>query len=180
MRRDSNFEHDDFIGFFLDTYHDHRNAFGFSVNPLGAKLDSQIGDEGANINLDWNGIWFCETKITDYGWVAEIAIPFNTLRFEPKEKNTFGFNIMRVIARKREETYWSPISRNYGPLPFRAFKISAYGHLNGLTNLKQTQNFESKPFVLTGTNRDYEEDEKYNPEFKSGIDIKYRIQPVET
>ncbi|MFC1726116.1 DUF5916 domain-containing protein [candidate division KSB1 bacterium] len=173
MRRDSQFENDDVIIIFLDTYHDHRNAFTFAVNPLGAKSDAQITDEGASINFDWNGIWFCDVKRTDIGWTAEIAVPFNTLRFEQKEENTFGFNILRLIPRKREESYWSPISRDFGML--RPLKVSAYGELHGLKNIRHTQNFELKPYVLPGISRDFEEEDQYNNELKTGIDLKYKI-----
>jgi len=175
MRRDSKFENDDFVAIMLDTYHDHRNAMVFTVNALGAKLDVLITDEGANINQDWNGIWYCDAEINAKGWTAELSIPFNTLRFEQKQEITFGFNILRMIARKREEVYWMPMSRDYGHL--RMFKISAYGHLNGLKDIQQKQNFELKPFVLSGVTKDFEEPEDLNKELKTGIDLKYKLTP---
>ena len=34
------------------------------------------------VGYDWNGIWDVATRITDEGWIAEIVIPFTTLRFQ--------------------------------------------------------------------------------------------------
>ena len=57
MRRDSDLQDNDYFEIFIDTYHDHRSAFYFVINPLGARRDAQIRDEGSNINWNWDGIW---------------------------------------------------------------------------------------------------------------------------
>ena len=49
----------------LDTFRDRRSGYMFVVNPLGAKLEQQIFEEGggnargaaSNVNRDWNGVW---------------------------------------------------------------------------------------------------------------------------
>ena len=38
----------------IDTFHDHRNAFYFSTNPLGAYKDANTVENGRTINYDWN------------------------------------------------------------------------------------------------------------------------------
>src|SRR5207253_10217399 len=44
--RDAGFSNDDKVDILLDTYHDKRNAFRFTVNPLGTQRDALITDEG--------------------------------------------------------------------------------------------------------------------------------------
>jgi hypothetical protein len=46
------FATDDRIEIILDTYHDRRNAFRFSVNPLGTQQDALITDEGRDIKTE--------------------------------------------------------------------------------------------------------------------------------
>jgi hypothetical protein len=47
MKRDDHFFQDDFVEVFLDTYHDNRNCYGFSVNCLGTQGDRRIANEGS-------------------------------------------------------------------------------------------------------------------------------------
>ncbi len=53
-RRDDSFENDDTIAIVLDTFHDHRNAFLFRTNPLGAQHDALVTDEGRTVNPEWD------------------------------------------------------------------------------------------------------------------------------
>ncbi|MCK4754316.1 MAG: carbohydrate binding family 9 domain-containing protein, partial [Calditrichia bacterium] len=103
MRRDSYLLNNDCVEIYLDTYHDHRTAFYFSTNALGARRDGIIQAElnYDTQNWDWNGIWDVASQIDDRGWTAEVVIPFKTLRFTPGQNKTWGLNIARYIPRKR-------------------------------------------------------------------------------
>ena len=68
----------------LDTFHDERNGYMFQTNPAGAKFDAQFVNEGREFNLNWDGVWYVESRVTDRGWITEIAIPFKTLRFNDR------------------------------------------------------------------------------------------------
>jgi hypothetical protein len=175
MRRDEWLLNNDCIEIFLDTYHDHRNAFYFSTNPLGAQRDGIITAEllDKQQNWDWNGVWDNASSIDSSGWTAELSIPFKTLRFADKDSLTWGINFARYIPRKREEGYWAPILRDFGWTG--KYRVSAFGDLYGLNNIQHPEKFEFKPFVLTGFKRDFEEDESYNLEKNLGIDAKYHV-----
>ena len=177
MRRDEWLLNNDCIEIFLDTYHDHRNAYYFSTNPLGAQRDGIITAElpDEQQNWDWNGVWDNASSIDSNGWSAEISIPFKTLRFDDSDSLTWGINFSRYIPRKREEAYWSPILRDYGWSG--KYRVSAFGILHGLKNIQHPEKFEFKPFILTGTKRDFEEDNSYSFEKNLGFDAKYHITP---
>lgn len=177
MRRDMPLLNNDCIEIFLDTYHDHRTAFCFCTNPLGAQRDGIITAEMSDEeqNWDWNGVWDNASRIDSAGWTAEIAIPFKTLRFRESEVNIWGINLARYIPRKREEAFWSPILRDYGF--WGKFRISTYGHLIGLTELQHPQKLEFKPFVLSGVQRDFEVDSHYKRKLNFGFDSKYHLTP---
>ena len=56
MRRDAPLSNDDYVGIYLDTYHDHRNFYYFSTNSLGTRRDGIVTD-ARSYNTAWNGIW---------------------------------------------------------------------------------------------------------------------------
>jgi len=151
MRRDGQLSKDDYFDLFFDTFHDSRNAFSFTTNPLGLRLDGTITEDG-KFNREWDGVWECKTSIDEKGWYVEIAIPWQTLRFPEDEEQVWGLTVVRSIKRKNEDTYWRLIPLYAGRLG--QFRISEAGELTGLRNLKQGGNLEIKPFVTGGVQRD--------------------------
>ncbi len=167
MERDAFLFRDDSIGIFLDTFHDHRNAFFFETNPNGARTDALLTDEGRDFNVSWDGaVWDVKTHISDEGWSAEFAIPFSTLRFDPNNE-TWGMQVRRIIKRKNEETYWSPLG-----LEDNVFRISKGGHF-GPFELRRGLNIEIKPYASFSSSKQAgtgsEEDWETGLDFKWGI-----------
>ena len=76
VRRDYPPDDTDLFNVLLDSFDDNRSGFMFGTNPQGAKRDGQSGGDGTSTNIDWDGIWHVESKITGSGWQAEMAIPF--------------------------------------------------------------------------------------------------------
>ncbi len=144
LRRDNPFAADDHFEILLDTFHDHRNAYHFVVNPLGTQYDALITDEGHDINAEWNERWWSETRITPDGWTAEIKIPLITLRSAP-DLDAFGVNFKRYIRRKNESAHWTGWSRDF---PF--LQVSQAGHLVGVEQLKTSLKLRVKPYLLGG------------------------------
>ncbi|HUU35749.1 MAG TPA: DUF5916 domain-containing protein, partial [Vicinamibacterales bacterium] len=132
----------------LDTFADRRNGFIFSTNARGARADTQIANEGRDVNPNWDAVWWVAARVVDDGWQAEFRIPFKTLRFQPGDGHTWGINFARRIRRKNEATYWSPVAR-----AFSIVRASSAGTLTGLPNLNQGRNIRVKPFVLGGAVR---------------------------
>jgi len=95
-RRDADLTNTDAFLFILDTYKDGQNGFIFGTNSLGVEYDAQVDNEGqgnfnqnrqqggtiGGFNLNWDGAWEVKTKVGDFGWSAEFAIPLRTLRFQ--------------------------------------------------------------------------------------------------
>ncbi len=105
LRRDTNqLRQNDTFGVILDTFYDRRNGFLFYTNPLGARADQAVTDEG-NLNVDWNPVWDVRTGRFEGGWTVEMAIPFKSLRYRSGSGQVWGINIRRVIRRKNEWTH---------------------------------------------------------------------------
>jgi hypothetical protein len=174
MKRDAGLNKGDQLKITIDTFHDHRNAFYFSTNPLGAYKDANTVENGRTINYDWNAVWDNKTSRDDKGWYVEIAIPLSQLRFKTTiGESTWGLNLCRILFRKNEESYWVPFPREWGPSGFA--RVSNAGLLQGLNNIKSRRRIEFVPFVLPSASRDYvggsdvNTDAKYGGDFKIGV-----------
>ena len=110
MARDASHGADDNVSFVIDTFLDRRNAYLFSINPSGSKLDALIEDS-VRTRTDWDGIWVGRATMNDQGWAAEFAIPLKTVSFAPGG-DQWGFNVSRVIRRNQEVVRWRAAQQN--------------------------------------------------------------------
>ena len=148
LRRDNTLESDDSFSVLLDTFHDHRNAFLFRVNPQGTRFDGLIRNESRRVSSDWDEQWIVAASITDTEWSAEFSIPFKILRLTGDAEQTWGLNFERVIKRKNELVYWTGWDRNY------VFTdVSQAGHLEGLSDMTQAERLRFRPYVVAGVER---------------------------
>jgi hypothetical protein len=167
MERDGDFSSDDSVSVIINTYRDLRNGFLFIVNPNGAKYDAYITDEGKYRNTNWNGIWEVKSAITEFGWSAEIKIPFSTLKFDSKN-SIWGINFKRFIARKNEEVLWTAYHRNEGIM-----LISKAGILKGIEGIKRENSLHLRPYILAGIQKEPQSASKYK--LRTGLDLKYSL-----
>ncbi|MEN8164637.1 MAG: DUF5916 domain-containing protein, partial [Acidobacteriota bacterium] len=99
---------DDWVGVVLDTFNDERRNYLLVVNPLGVQMDKI--EAGSNGGAVWDGIWYSAAEIFDWGWSAEMKIPFSTLRFQRSDgPQTWGFDAIRGWPRS--------VSRQMGAFP---------------------------------------------------------------
>ncbi len=168
-RRDADLESDDNFMVVLDTYHDHRSAAFFSTNAVGTRQDGLIQNEGTTVTREWDGVWIVGSRRTATGWVAEIVIPFETLRF-PSGTTEFGINFLRQVARTRELSSWAPIDNDWG---FNAiWRVSAYGVVEGLEAARPGGRFKLKPAGVYGFTR---EDRERTSSFDGAFDAKVAL-----
>lgn len=110
MERDSDVEDDDAITIIIDSYNDNLNGIGFATNPLGARLDFEISQNGQALNYSFNTFWNVVCNVTNEGWTAEFIIPFSSLRFQEKEQVVMGFKAIRLLKRNNEYSVFPPHS----------------------------------------------------------------------
>ena len=167
---------DDKLEIALDTYHDRRNAYLFEMNPLGTQDDALITDENRP-GLDewaWDGVYISEGKVTDFGWVLEVAIPWTTLRFPNKDELTMGLAIKRYINRKNESVIWPHIGLEYSS---DIYQVSQYAILKGLKDIKRGKDIKIKPFAIGGTQNQITDEKTVNDNIgNGGFDIYYGLK----
>ena len=161
----------DFFGIFINGYNDGQQEFRFFVTAANGQVDTNFtsseGEDGS-----WNAIWESNAKITDFGYVIEMKIPYAALRFPEKDKQTWGLNFFREVRRERQKYTWSPIDNKIGAISQQA------GILTGIENIKTPTRLFLIPyssFYLSGS-----ETQKTKGELKGGLDIKYGINDAFT
>lgn len=161
----------DFFGVFINGYNDGQQEFRFFVTAANGQIDTNFtsseGEDGS-----WNAIWESNAKITDFGYVIEMKIPYAALRFPEQEQQTWGLNFFREVRRERQKYTWSPIDNKIGAISQQA------GILTGIENIKTPTRLFLIPyssFYLSGS-----EAQKTKGELKGGLDVKYGINDAFT
>lgn len=105
---------DDRVTINIDTFQDHKHAYWFDVNPYGIQYDGRTTD-GIGDDSTWEGLWYSEGRITDFGYVVLEAIPFRTLRFPAASRQIWNICLARAIQRNSEWSMWPFISHKHLP-----------------------------------------------------------------
>jgi hypothetical protein len=157
---------DDAFEFILDTFNNGRTGYQFQANPNGIRREGMY-ENPSTLNNDWSGIWQVESRIDEQGWTAEVAIPFNTLNFDPTT-DEWGFTIARTIARKGEELAWSSFNRSINP--------STTGVMGGIHDIRQGKGLDIIPSISAASSKDYltnTQDQRVDP----SLNVFYKITP---
>ncbi|NOZ20778.1 MAG: carbohydrate binding family 9 domain-containing protein [Planctomycetes bacterium] len=104
---------DDCIEIFLDTNHDHLSYYQFIVNPLGTRQEG-YHDGTDRIDQKWNGTWEAKTSRGKNQWIAEVAIPFDTVGAKP---GYWGINLCREEKPRGELGCWAKQERHFASTP---------------------------------------------------------------
>jgi len=178
-RRDASLRNEDSFRVIFDTFNDKQNGFVFGTNLAGIQYDGQMSNEGRSggrgrggpgsgggLNLDWNTSWQVRSLVGDFGWSAELAIPFRSLRYAAGG-GTWGVNFERGIRRKNETAFWAQL-----PSQYNLFRVSEAGTLTGLETPKQ-RSLQVVPYVL-GQGRD-DGLNSTDADYDGGVDIKVGV-----
>jgi hypothetical protein len=143
MTRREGIGNDDFVGVMLDPFLEGRRAYLFIVNPLGVQLDGVTADREDDYSFDT--VWESEGRLTPFGFVVRMAIPFKSLRFPSTDVQRWGLALARDIRRNNETSFWPYITRRIarpepqlavatgmsGISPGRNMQVIPYGAFTG-------------------------------------------------
>jgi hypothetical protein len=177
LRRDYRGEANDGVSVVFDTFKDRTNGFVFGVNPYGVQREGLVSNGGAigrdDFTLNWDNKWYSEVKTYDDYWIAEMAIPFKTLRF--KENLTSWYvNFYRIDSQHAERSTWSPIPRN-----FDIINLSFNKELIWDKPLeKPGGNVSVIPYMAGNSSKDFENDTPTENKIQFGGDAKIGVGPA--
>jgi hypothetical protein len=167
----------DWIAVAIDSYHDKRTAYEFSVNPQGVKQDKYYYNDNSD-DQGWDAVWDVAVSRHAGGWRAEFRIPFSQLRFPRAEKATFGFAVIRRIARLNETSTWPLIAKS------KTGFVSQFGDLAGLALTQAPKRLELLPYTVSELKTKPDTDnplvDTTDPDVSVGVDLKYALTPALT
>ncbi len=156
----------DMVFVVFDSYHDLRTGFIFGVSSAGVRFDMIMSNNGQNEDTTWDPIWQAKSELHEWGWGAEMKIPFTQLRFNKNSTNVWGFEVARQLFRENEMSFWHPIPRNAPGI------IHAMGELDGLQEIEPRKQFDLMPYGVAAL-KTYEAEEG-NP-YADGTDPKFNL-----
>lgn len=162
--------HSDSVNIFLDPYGDRRTGYFFSINARGVQFDGLVS-EATGMDSTWDGIWESAAHVEDWGWSAEVAIPFKSIRLTPGA--TWGVNLGRDIVRKNENSRWQFVPRfeGYPPRPSKA------GLLDGIREVERGLNLEIIPYFSTRVRRGAVNPFDDKEHYEGGVDLRWGMLP---
>ena len=137
-RRDNIFN-DDYIGVYLDTFDDQRQAYTIFFNPLGIQADG-VFTEGRGEDYSVDLLMESKGVLTEDGYTIEAAIPFKSLRYEAGKNKNWGIHIFRRIKYNNNELdSWMKNDRS------RSGSLNQAGKITGLEEISTTRQLEINP-----------------------------------
>jgi len=160
----------DAVSLMVDTFGDGRTAYKFAVSASGVRADCRLLDDARNRDYSWDGIWFSDAHVYDWGYVVEMKIPYKSIQYD-QSLNTWGLDFDRWVAREREDLYWCPFEENegqrvsrFGQLQFRDFRPGVKG-----------LNLELYPLAISKVT--YISDHEYDTDLDIGFNAFYNPSP---
>lgn len=171
----------DWVRLMIDTFDDRRQAYTFFVNPHGIQTDGLWqeslqplgGPTGPKVDFNPDYIWDSQGRVLDDGWVAEIRIPFVSIRFPDSDVQNWGLQIARGVTRNDFKSSWAPLTQEVTNV------LSQGGRLIGLEGLRPKRLVEFNPVVtgkIDGARVDGAFDRE-SPEPEFGLNARFGITP---
>lgn len=131
----------------IDSHHDRRTAFQFSVSPSGGRVDLlRLND--SEFDRSWDAVWQAAAAVDSGGWSVEMRIPLSQLRYglEPAGEETsepvWGISFWRWSQVRGELSSWAPLPAD------GARVVSLFGELRGLDRLRKAgKRLEVAPYA---------------------------------
>lgn len=163
----------DFVSIMLDTFGDRKSAYKFVVSASGVRTDARLLDDARNRDYSWDGVWFADARLYDWGYVVEMELPFRSLQYDPV-LTEWGLDFDRWIPARAEDIYWCAYSENEGQ------RISRFGRLllNDVRPGGQGLSLELYPVGITQVRRLREGVYEWSPD--AGLDVFYNPSPILT
>jgi hypothetical protein len=131
----------DWVEINIDSYHDKRTGFSFTISVSGVKGDEFISDNGNNWDSSWNPIWYMKTHIDDEGWTAKSKSPSHNSSLA-MPRNRFGDCSRHVVISAPKNARSGNVS------PDAPGWVSEFGELRGITDIEPQKQVEIQPFVV--------------------------------
>jgi hypothetical protein len=140
----------DHVAIILDPYNDNENGVLFAVTTTGSRIDLSINNDAQGeepIDLSWNSFWEAKVIVNDEGWMAEMRIPFSSLRFQETDGiSQMGMILYRYVPHGRQMDIYPEIPPDWG---FWSFLKPSQAQDVTFEGIKNKRPWITSPYVLS-------------------------------
>jgi len=151
----------------IDPTNQKRDGYYFHVTPNSIREDGLV--ENRDYIDEWQGIWHARAQINDDHWVAEIAIPIQTLSFDENISN-WGLQFRRKLSEPSRQYFWNLNDEGWG------WYASQSGTMSGVSGLDTGMGLEIKPSLSLKDQAFVTEDNNFKA-FQPSLDVFYKLTP---
>ena len=125
LKRDVGYEGSDGVAIVLDPLNQKTNGFIFALTSKNVQSEDELTtNTEEKLTYSWDTKWNSATKMYAGYWIAEIAIPFKSLRYNDKQP-FWGINFLRGDLQTNEYSCWTKV-----PPIFKSYDLGYMGILN--------------------------------------------------
>jgi hypothetical protein len=174
LKRDFDFDNNDNVTIEIGPYNDKQNGFFFVVTPYGVQMEGTVSGGGVgddSYSADWDNKWYSKSTRHADKWIAEIAIPFKSIRYKEGEWN---LNFLRWDRKHNTASTWVAV-----PIQYALGALAYSGQLMWEDPApKPSMNISLIPYIAGGISRDGEaRPPERASDFQIGGDAKIAITP---
>ena len=175
LKRDFDFDNNDNATVLFGPYNDKQNGFFFTITPYNVQMEGTVSAGGTNddsYNDSWDNKWYSKTSRHPDKWIAEVAIPFKSIRY--KNVAEWNINFLRWDRKHNLASTWVAVPIQYSagayaysgqlvwedPAPKPALNVSLIPYVAGIT----AQDREVMPIEKTS-------------DLQLGLDAKVSVTP---
>lgn len=156
----------DIFSVLLGPFNDGVNMIEFSVSASGVQSD--LKHIGRSTDYNWDAVWYSAVRITDFGWVVEMKIPYAALRFPNKVKKNWGMHLFRHIRRYKEWDTWNYVDVNQRGI------VNQAGELSNIHDIHPPLRLSITPYLSSYVEKDPDY-KRWSNNVRGGLDLKYGI-----
>lgn len=177
LKRDGDLESSDSFGVILDPVGQKSLGYTFGVNVGGAQTEALVsaaqGTFVKSVDESWDARWYVAVKQNSDGWVAEMAIPFKSIRFKKGIAN-WGINFWRSDRQANERHVWAKVPVQFTPTDLGFTGSLVWDEVPTPTGM----NISITPYALSSITKDFENKTDTKGNFDFGGEAKVGITPT--
>jgi len=155
----------DGVSVVIDAADKNTSGYTFGVNAAGAQMEGIV--EVNNDSFDWDTKWYSSTKIFKGYWIAELAIPFKSLRFQKSQKQ-WGINFIRNDMTNNCFSTWNEV-----PIQFFGANLNCLGKIFFADDMPQVKS--NNAFIPYVSARFDQDAKTFSSSLNAGLDAKIAI-----
>jgi len=171
LKRDIGYDGSDGISVVLDPLNQKTNGFFFVLTASNVQSEDQLSSSSEDKpSWSWDTRWYSATKIYEGYWIAEIAIPFKSLRYNELQ-TVWGINFLRADFKSNEYSCWTKVVPT-----FHSYDLGYTGMVTFPNKLPpNNNNVIIQPFVTGNVTQDHQNANNHGGNGNAGFDAKFTL-----